>query len=403
MSPSLLLYRLQVAAGLRRRTRHQVAIALPLLCAAIAGLACSASAEELWKKHEVHQGAHCNTAVGGDFTKDGRADVIAVSDSKVRLFVAPDWREVILAETPGKNFIHSESFDVDGDGDLDFIGAHYKPGWIAWLEQPDNPLVDRWPLRVVDDEVDGVHGLLKGDVDGDGRLDLLANSAQPGGKMPFSAVWLRVPQRPAEAERWDRFIFSRSDSPGLSHYLGFGDVNGDGRPDISMAAKGGPQAEPGTGEWFAWWEAPQNPRQEGWKKHLLSDQHPGATNIQQADVNGDGKVDFLATRGHGQGVVWFEAPDWKLHTIHETLKEPHCLQVVDMDGDGDMDAATCAYGDQIAAWFENDGKGNFKTHIVAREQAAYDIRAVDMDGDKDLDLLIAGQQSKNVAWYENPN
>ena len=45
----------------------------------------------------------------------------------------------------------------------------------------------------------------------------------------------------------------------MSHYFGFGDVNGDGRPDIALAAKGGPQAEPGTGEWFAWWEAPVDP------------------------------------------------------------------------------------------------------------------------------------------------
>ena len=362
-------------------------------------------AEELWKKHLVHEGAHTNTAVGGDFTKDGKVDVIAVSQNKTRLFVAPDYREVILAETPGKNFIHSESFDVDGDGDLDFIGAHYKPGWIAWLEQPKNPLADRWPLRIVDDEVNGVHGLLRGDVDGDGKWDLLANSAQPAGKFPNSAVWLKVPKKPLTAKRWDRFVFAQGDAPGLSHYLGVGDVNGDGRADISMAAKGGPQAKPGTGEWFAWWEAPKDwktNRNAEWTKHLLADQQAGATNIQQADVNGDGKMEFIATRGHGRGVLWFEAPTWKIHTIHATLQEPHCLQVVDMDDDGDVDAATCAYGDQIAAWFENDGKGNFKTHIVAREQAAYDIRAVDMDDDGDLDLLIAGQRSKNVAWYENP-
>ena len=73
-----------------------------------------------------------------------------------------------------------------------------------------------------------------------------------------------------------------------------------------------------------------------------------------------------------------------------------------MDGDGDIDAATCAYESKIAAWFENDGKGNFKTHIVAENQAAYDIRAIDMDADQDLDLLIAGQGSNNVVWLENP-
>jgi hypothetical protein len=354
-----------------------------------------------WKKHVIFAGGHTNTAVGGDFTGDGLPDVIACTGGKTRLFVAPKWKEVLLADTPGKNFIHSETFDVDGDGDLDYIGANYQPGWVAWLECPRNPLKDRWQLRIIDDKINGVHGLLKGDVDRDGKMDLLANSAQPKGPFANSAVWLRVPKDPHKAERWQRHVFAKGDAPGLSHYLGFGDVNGDGRPDIALAAKGGPQAEPGTGDWFAWWEAPKDPTRV-WTKHLLADKQPGATNIQPADVNGDGRVDFLATRGHGKGVVWFEAPGWRVHTIHPTLLYPHCLVVTDMDGDGDEDAATCAYGDKLAIWFENDGKGHFKSHVVARDQAAYDIRALDMDRDGDLDLLIAGQQSNNVVWYENP-
>jgi hypothetical protein len=358
-------------------------------------------AEEPWKKHVVHEGLHTNTAVAGDFTKDGRPDIISNSGSKTRLFVAPDWREVILDEGMGHDFIHSEFFDVDGDGDLDWIGARYQPGWIAWLQQPDKPLEDRWTLRLVDDQVNGVHGLLKGDIDGDGRFDLIANSAQPRPPFPNSAVWLRVPAAPQNAERWERFVFADKDAPGLSHYFGVGDVNGDGRPDISLAAKGGPQAEPGSGEWFAWWEAPRDPTKP-WAKRLIADRQPGATNIQPADVNGDGKTDFLATRGHGRGVIWFEAPTWQEHTIHESLLEPHSLVVVDMDADGDTDAATCAYGDRQALWFENDGRGKFTSHTVAADQAAYDIRAVDLDQDGDLDLLIAGQLSKNVAWYENP-
>ena len=361
-----------------------------------------------WKKHVVHEGQHTATAVGGDFSGDGLPDVIANSGGKTRLFVAPDWKEVVLDAAPEHDCIHSESFDVDGDGDLDWIGARYngsgrdgKFGLIFWLEQPAQPLLQPWPLRLVDDRVNGIHGLLKGDIDGDGKFDLLANSGQPTGPFANSAAWFKVPPQPRTAERWDRFIFADKDAPGLSHYLGVGDVNGDGRPDISLAAKGGPQAEPGTGEWFAWWEAPADPRRV-WKKHLIAEKQPGATNIMPADVNGDGKVDFIATRGHDAGVVWFEAPHWKEHVIHATLKEPHSLVVIDMDGDGDLDAATCAYGDRLAMWFENDGRGNFKHHVVARDQAAYDIRALDMDRDGDLDLLIAGQLSQNVVWYENP-
>ncbi len=358
-------------------------------------------AEDPWRKHVVHEGLHTNTAVAADFTQDGKPDIISNSGSKTRLFVAPDWREVILAEGNGHDFIHSEFFDVDGDGDGDWMGARYQPGWIAWLQQPENPLAQRWTLRLVDDKVNGVHGLLKGDIDGDGRFDLIANSAQPLAPFPDSAAWLRVPKAPHAAERWERFIFADKDAPGLSHYFGVGDVNGDGRVDISLAAKGGPQAKSGSGEWFAWWEAPLD-RTKPWTKRLISDRQPGATNIQPADVNGDGKTDFVATRGHGRGVIWFEAPMWREHVIHESLLEPHSLVAVDMDGDGDTDAATCAYGDRQALWFENDGRGRFTSHLVAVDQAAYDIRAVDLDQDGDLDLLIAGQLSKNVVWFENP-
>ncbi len=354
-----------------------------------------------WKKHVIHQGERSTTAVAGDFTGDGIADVISNSNGKTRLFVGPKWDIVILADDKDHRFIHSESFDVDGDGDLDYIGARYNPGLILWFECPKDPLHDKWPMRLVDDQVHGIHGLLKGDVNKDGKMDLLATSAQPKEPFPNSLVWFQVPKTWKSATRWQRHVFAKHDAPGLTHYLGFGDVNGDGRPDACSAAKGGPQAQPGTGNWFAWWEAPTNPKTV-WKKHRIADDQPGATNIHPADVNGDGKMDFLASRGHGRGVVWFEAPQWKLHEIHPTLKEPHCLVVQDLDGDGDIDAATCAYGDKQAVWFENDGKGKFQTHLVGADQEAYDIRAVDLDGDQDLDFLIAGRGSNNVVWYENP-
>ena len=259
-----------------------------------------------WRKHLVHSGSQSLTAVAADFNGDGLLDIISNSGLRTRFFVAPDWTPITIGGTA--DFIHSEVMDVDDDGDPDYIGARYTPGLIQWLECPADPESERWPVHLVDNQINGTHGIIKGDVDGDGKPDLLAGSAQSAGAFPQSLVWYRIPENPRSAERWERYVFSDRDAPGLSHYLGHGDVDGDGRADAASAAKGGPEAPRGTGDWFAWWQAPKDPTGV-WTKHLISDQQPGATNIHPTDVNGDGRVDFIASRGHGQGVIWFEAPD----------------------------------------------------------------------------------------------
>lgn len=352
-----------------------------------------------WIRHEVSRAYFPFTAIAADFTGDGKPDVIAgdLRGKKLYLHPAPDWKPILLLEGP--DAIHAEVMDVDGDGDLDYIGARYSPGLVFWLEQPKNPLTDKWPYHVIDDDakggVNGIHGMILGDIDKDGKPDLVVNSGQPKGAFPNSLAWLKVPKNPRKAPGWERHVFAQGDAPGLSHYHGIGDVNGDGRPDIASAAKIGPD-----GNWYAWWEQPPNGK-EPWKKHIISTGEEGATNIQMADVNTDGKMDFIATRGHGRGIVWFEGPNWKRHDINAGLIGPHSLAIGDMDGDGDIDAVTCAKESKIVAWFENDGKGNFTTHHIYEDQSAYDIRMVDMDRDGDLDVLVAGQASENVVWYEN--
>ena len=85
------------------------------------------------------------TAVAGDFTGDGLVDVISDSGRLTRLFVSPEWHEVILDEHDDcKWYIHSEFLDIDSDGDLDYIAARYNPGRIIWLEQPEKGETQRW-------------------------------------------------------------------------------------------------------------------------------------------------------------------------------------------------------------------------------------------------------------------
>tara|TARA_Y100001934_G_scaffold270351_1_gene355126 strand:- start:714 stop:1856 length:1143 start_codon:yes stop_codon:yes gene_type:complete len=357
-----------------------------------------------WKKHVVMEQGHCNTAVAIDVNGDKALDVIASFNGRVSLFIAPNWKkEVILHRFMGGGggCIHSSTIDADGDGDLDWVGtlAHSHP---FWLENPGKAeaLKGAWTPRMIDEEITGIHCIITSDIDNDGVDDLVINNFEPAKGIPDSMAWFSRPRNPKRAKVWNRHVFADRDARGGSHYMGAGDIDGDGWKEIAVGAKGRPFAD---GNWFAFWTNPGKAGVKGpWKKTILAENQLAATCILPGDINGDGKVDWLASRGHSKGVIWFESPSWKIHTIDPDIKQPHSLTVFDHDNDGDLDAASCGYESEWLRWYENDGKGHFKIHTLDDKQQSYDLRTIDMDGDGDGDLLNAGRGSKNVVWYENP-
>lgn len=357
-----------------------------------------------WKKHVVTKRGHCNTAVALDANGDAALDVIASFNGRVSLFLAPDWRETVIhrfsGSDGGEGAIHSELIDADGDGDMDWAGtlSHAAP---IWLENPGRAQLagNIWTPRIIDPDIVGIHCIARADIDRDGRDDLVINNFEPDRGLGDSIAWFSIPSQPLTAPRWHRHIFADKDARGGSHYMGIGDIDGDGWKEIAVGAKGGPFAD---GNWFAFWRNPGRDGVKGpWTKFLLAGNQEAATNILPCDVNGDGKVDWLATRGHSRGVLWFENPGWTIREIDTEIRQPHSLTVFDHDGDGDTDAASCGYESRWVRWYENDGRGAFTIHTLDDDQESYDLRTVDMDGDGDADLLNAGRGSLNVVWYEN--
>ena len=260
---------------------------------------------------------------------------------------------------------------------------------MAWLENPRRAGAP-WPWHVIDRDVNGVHGLCIGDVNQDGRPDLIADSIS-GPALANSVVWFQTPGPGQEVML--RQTVTQGGADGRPHYLDFADLNGDLRGDVLLGDSGG-----GT---FSWWEH-RAVAAEPWVKHLIA-QEKGATNIKAADINGDGQPDVVGSCGHGQGVFWFEAPGWKKHVIDPDLPAAHALAVGDFDGDGDVDVAAASYTTGVVRWYENNGKGEFIAHDIdtGNKQQSYDMKAVDLDGDGRRDLILAGRESNNVVWYRN--
>ena len=343
-----------------------------------------------------------------DVNADGQRDLVAMGVTKVFALTAPEWRPETLFDAKEGKMLYCVALDANGDGATDLAVGRYQIPWIeyraaqtkgktlaeptgpdfsvAWIENPRRAGA-KWPVHVVDRELNGIHGLHAADVNADGRTDVIADSIS-GPAFPNSLAWfdLAAPGGPR------REVVTPAGADGRPHYLDFADLDGDGRGDILLGDSGG-----GT---FTWWK--RGAAGEPWTKHRIA-QEKGATNIKAGDVNGDGRIDVVGACGHGKGVFWFEGPTWTKHVIDADLATPHALAVGDFDGDGDLDVAVASYTAFIVRWYEDDGRGGFTPHDidVGHKQQAYDLKAADLDGDGRIDLILAGRETRNAVVYFN--
>lgn len=123
--------------------------------------------------------------------------------------------------------------DVDADGLPDLL-VYDTPGTVAALFRNPGVAGGHWPRSGILDVADGESPDFT-DIDGDGRPDLLVQSSGPelGGRLGFAQIdWSRpferatfrpiTPRSPTNDGKYSRY----------SHGGGAGDLNGDGRVDI---------------------------------------------------------------------------------------------------------------------------------------------------------------------------
>jgi hypothetical protein len=185
-----------------------------------------------------------------------------------------------------------------------------------------------WSRSVIDDRHPS-HDVLTGDVDRDGKADIVTESG-----IYFNR---------GRQQKWQfagRNLIAR-DGEGTS----LGNIANDGILDIVAPYLSGTV----LARFVNPLHSGGNPARDVWKVQAI-DAHPlfsGNMTTAIADVNGDGRNDIiLAPMYGGGGLVWYQAPTsasgaWQRHVIDPTVNFVHqgSIQIGDFSGDGRPDIA----------------------------------------------------------------
>ncbi len=355
------------------------------------------------------------TAAVVDVNRDGRLDIVS-GDS---WYEAPSWKPHVFRDLGfANNYIDAFSdlpVDVDGDGYMDIATVTWFAKKISWYRNPGKA-GGRWAETPIHSGFNIEFAVL-GDMNNDGQAREIV--AQENGT---GQAWYEVKDK-----TWVRHVVSDRT---YGHGIGVGDVNGDGRNDI-LTPRGWLEApaDPRAGAWthHAAWEAANAPitRPEGPGKPAAPGAPPAIASLglmHVLDVNGDGRNDVITAAGHDFGVFWFEQGaegKWTKRMIDNAWSQGHASTVVDLNGDGRPDFVT---GKRFMAhngsdpgereplgvyWYElagapagaaagqSGGKPvEWVRHLVdygGRMGAGMQIPVVDIDGDGDLDIVCPGK------------
>ncbi len=286
--------------------------------------------------------------------------------------------------------------DIDGDGDLDLLGAARDSGDFMWWENM-NGAGTVWTGHVVDADGQRATSTRPADLDGDGDLDVLGHSTE--GEYPYDGYVIWWENTNALGTDWNEHIVDSDFDYVVT--VRAADIDDDGDTDVLA----------GTYSYddnIAWWEN-TNGLGTAWIKHLVNSTLDAVEDLDTADVDGDGNLDIIGASFYKDDVTWWEnttgaGTSWIQHTVDANVHGACGLYATDMDGDNDIDIVGTSYNDNYISWWENtNGSGTaWAEHTVSDYfEGASSAFAVDLDADGDLDVLATAFWSHDIAWWEN--
>jgi hypothetical protein len=175
-----------------------------------------------WEKIKLDDAAYESAGVF-DVNNDGIPDIV----SGAYWYQGPDWKKHKICDVMAVDEYYDDfstiAMDVNGDGYMDFITGGWWGGTLVWRENPKGQPVE-WKTHEID-KCGNIETTRAWDVDGDGELEIVPNT--PGAALVFYKL-VRDKDGKGTGE-FKKYVISEKPS---GHGLGFGDVNGDGRGDI---------------------------------------------------------------------------------------------------------------------------------------------------------------------------
>ena len=298
----------------------------------------------------------------GDINGDELPNVIVVKDLDGHVIwfensgtatSGKSWKRHVLT-TELKRACDVALADLNGDGWLDVAASAWIGNHIAWFANPgSNPGDEEWKKEMIDPQLAEARTIRAADFNGDGKPDILST-----GRVANLTAWYEWTGAPGQ--QWSKHVI---DDMSFQPVHGEpADMDSDGDNDVVMslgmlAMKGDVKTNQ-----VVWYENVGKPGVgKMWTKHLVGPL-PFAFEAIAADLDGDHDSDVVATAWGGAGqIVWFEnTSDPRRKWIQHMLKNhwPRANQpiVADLDGDKRLDIiATAEVGANELRWWRNIG------------------------------------------------
>jgi FG-GAP-like repeat/FG-GAP repeat len=398
-----------------------------ILTVVAAALGCETCfAESPWptfKTLQLTDKFYCEGAYYADFNKDGHLDVV----SGPYWYEGPDFQKKHEIYPP-KAFDPKEYSDVfgtfagdfNGDGWPDVLYVPFPGGDAYWFENPagkERPWKKHLALKDVGNE-----SPMWADINGDGRPELIYNET---GRLGFATY---DPAKPDQPWVFHPITPRRDYYQRFTHGIGYGDINGDGRIDLVESAGWWEQpATPKPGEPWIW-----HPFKfaEAAAQMLICDVNGDGLNdvITAWNCHGYGLLWYQQTRNNNGKIGWREhvilPPNPDPKSSIPRFSQLHALTLAEIKGDRHKRIVTgkrfWAHGPEgdvepnapaVVYWFEprpikpikEHSRVAFDPHLIDDNSGVgTQVTAVDLNGDG-IDDIIVGNKKGTFVFLSQPS